>query len=211
MSSGEQIGLLGSGGQADEVESFVGSKNVIFRAVTADYLGGNNPKLISLEQAASAHENVSIIAAVGAPGLRRDILSGWPHRKFATITAELTSIDKGATIGAGSVIAPLVAITTNVLLGQHVLINLGASVSHDSKLGNFVTVSPGAKIAGRAEIGDGVFIGIGATISNDVKIANGCVIGAGAVVIDDILTENSIAVGVPAKIVRAEKDWLYEI
>ncbi len=60
-------------------------------------------------------------------------------------------------------------------------------------------------------IGAGVFIGIGATIKNGLSIASGSVFGAGAVVIKNIETENCVYVGNPAKMLRTNEDWLYEI
>lgn len=211
MDVGKQIGLIGSGGQADEAESYIGHDTVLFRAVSPEYVNGVNSKLLSLEEAANTYAQTPVVAAVGAPGLRRDILSDWPHQKFATIIAGNAYVDDSSAIGVGSIIAPSSVVTTNVSLGQHTHVNIGVTISHDCKLGDFVTVSPGVHIAGKVDIGSGTFIGIGASISNGIKIAKGCVIGAGAVVTEDISTENSVAVGVPAKVIRINEDWLHEL
>lgn len=206
-----KIGLLGSGGQADEVESYLGgSDEVVFRAVSKDYLDGSNPKLIDIDQPGD-NQAIEVVAALGAPGLRKKMVESWGGKKYATVISAAAHVDKGASIGDGSIIAPGAIITTNAKIGEHVIVNISATISHDAKIGNFVTISPGAHIAGRVTIGDGVFIGIGAVISNDVKIADGCVVGAGAVVLDDITEENSVVVGMPAKVIKQNDGWLSEI
>lgn len=206
-----KIGLLGSGGQADEVESYLADiDEVVFRAVSKDYLDSSNPKLIDIDKP-NDNQTLEVVAALGAPGLRKKMVDNWSGQKYAKVISELAYINKKAEIGDGSIIAPGAIITTNAKIGEHVIVNISATISHDAKIGNFVTISPGAHIAGRVTIGDGVFIGIGAVISNDVKIADGCVVGAGAVVLDDITAENSVVVGIPAKVVKQNSSWLSEI
>jgi sugar O-acyltransferase (sialic acid O-acetyltransferase NeuD family) len=207
----QAVGLLGSGSQADEVESYLGpNQAVAFRAVSGEYLDGKTENQIDIGQPGD-QQDVPVVAALGAPGLRRDMISKWPFDNYCSVIAEQARVDGKAKIGEGSVVAPMSVITTNAVIGKHVIINIGATISHDARIGDYVTISPGVHIAGRVTIGDGVFIGIGAAISNNVKIAAGSVIGAGAVVVDDITEENSVAVGVPAKVIKHNGDWLREI
>lgn len=207
----EKIGLIGSGGQADEAESFLTDQEVAFRALSPEYLDPNDPSKINILDPTEYQRTLPVIAAIGAPALRRKLVEAWPGNRFETIRAELSYVDKTAKIGEGSIIAPRAVITTNVEIGKHAIINVAASVSHNCKLGDYVTVSPGAHIAGNVELGDGVFVGIGAIISNNIRIANGVVVGAGAVVIRDIDIENSVVVGSPAKIIKENEGWLSEI
>lgn len=206
-----KIGLLGSGGQADEVESYLADGDeVVFRAVSKDYLDGSNPKLIDIDQPGD-NQVLEVVAALGAPGLRKKMVESWSGQKYANVISETADVNKNAEIGDGSIIAPGAIITTNAKIGAHVIVNIGVTISHDAKIGDFVTISPGAHIAGRVTIGNGVFVGIGAVVSNDVKLADGVVIGAGAVVLDDVEQENSVAVGMPAKVIKQNDGWLSEI
>jgi len=206
------IGILGSGGQADEAESYLPSGvKPHFRAVNKEYLSGDKPFLIDIANPTNNEKATPVLAAVGTPTLRQIMVNQWPGDKYVTIQAQDTYVDTSALVGEGSIIAPGAVITTNVKIGNHNIINVSATISHNSITGNFVTVSPGAHIAGNVVLGDGVFVGIGATISNRVKIAAGSVIGAGAVVLSDIETENSVVVGVPAKTIRINEGWLNEL
>ena len=205
----QRIGILGAGGQADEVQSFLGkNKSVAFKAVTREYVDAG---MIDVENPQDGYKEVPVIAAIGAPKIRKDLVKAWPGNTYATVVSEKVSISKSASIGEGCLIAPGTVITTNVEVGPHSIINIGATINHDCKLGEFVTVSPGAHIAGKVQLGDGVFVGIGAVIKNDVTIADGVVVGAGAVVLKDITEENSIYAGVPAVKIGQNKDWLEKV
>lgn len=203
----DTYGILGDGAQADETEDFARPAIAAFRAVSAEYLRAG---AVDVDVAAAEHAELPVIAAVGAPGLRRLLVEQWPGSRYRTVRAETAVVSPSATIGDGSLLAPLSVVSSHAVIGAHGLLNIGASVSHDSVLGDFVTVSPGARIAGQCRIGDGVFIGIGASISNGVSIAAGAVIGAGAVVVADIESPG-VYVGVPARRVRDQEGWLRAI
>jgi sugar O-acyltransferase (sialic acid O-acetyltransferase NeuD family) len=206
----QAIGLLGSGAQADEIESYLeDGQDVAFRAVSEKYLDPQKPNVINIKDTEKL--STPVIAAVGAPGLKRDMIGAWSGSQYRTLIAKDAHVDAGAQFGEGTVVSPMTVITTNVTLGNHVLVNIGATISHDVTVGDFTTISPGVHIAGKVKIGNGVFIGIGAVISNNLSIADGCVIGAGSVVIHDITKKNSVVVGVPAEIIRTNEDWLYEL
>jgi sugar O-acyltransferase (sialic acid O-acetyltransferase NeuD family) len=207
-----KIGLLGNGGQADEVETFLDDDiEVSFRAVSPKYADGSRPDLINIESPEPSQTSVPVIAAVGTPALRKEMVECWSGSHYMTLISNKSYTSKDLAVGEGSIIAPNATLTTNVIIRDHSLINTGVTIGHDTKIGSYVTISPGANIAGRVEIGDGVFIGIGAIISNGVKIAAGSVIGAGTVVLDDVSEENSVIVGVPGKVIKHNESWLREL
>lgn len=205
------IGLLGNGGQANEIESYLSDGiEVAFRAVSSEYITESSSGLLDIDNS-STYATTPVIVAVGAPGLKREMSKKWPGKNYLTLISNDALVNRDTSLGEGSVVAPGAVITTNVRIGEHVLINVGATVSHDCNIGSYSTISPGVHIAGKVEIGEGVFIGIGATISNNVKIAPGCVIGAGTVVLHDIAVPNSVVVGVPGKLIKNNEDWISEI
>ena len=116
-------------------------------------------------------------------------------------------IHPSATVGSansfddGVVLAQGAIVTTNVRLGRHTHVNVGASLSHDCVVGNYVTICPGVTLAGSVLVGDSVFIGAGATVLPGVSIGDGAVIGAGAVVATDVPAAATFA-GVPARKIR---------
>lgn len=206
-----EIGLLGSGGQADEAESYLSDASVGFRAIDERFIDQSDPRQIEILNPEEYQRILPVVSAIGAPLIRREMVEKWPGEHYATIQSENCYIDPSTSIGEGSIIAPRVVITTNVEIGQHTIVNVAATISHDSKIGNFVTISPGAHIAGNVELGDGVFVGIGAVISNNIKIAEGCVVGAGAVVIRSFEEKNMVIVGSPAKAIKRNETWLSEV
>lgn len=207
----EKIGLIGNGGQADEAESYLKNAEVEFRAISSEYVDVENPLHINILNPDEYQRVVPVVAAIGAPEVRKNMVANWPGEHFTTIQSEMAYVDPTVKIGEGSIIAPRSVITTNVEIGRHVIVNVAATISHNSKIGDFVTIGPGAHIAGNVEIQEGAFIGIGAVISNNILIVRGVVVGAGAVVTTNVLIENSVVVGVPAKQIKVNEGWLSEV
>lgn len=211
MGESREIGIIGSGGQAEEAESYLKDRTAAFRAVDKSYLELGNDNLIDIDSANEKQIDTAVVAAIGAPALRRVLLEKWPGEKYETIISEHAVVDESASIGEGSIVCPRAVITTGVEIGKHSIVNIAATISHDCILGEYVTVSPGVHMGGNVRLGDGVFVGIGAIIKNGISIAEGVVIGAGAVVIKNIDTPNSVHVGVPAKEMSVNDGWLNEV
>jgi sugar O-acyltransferase (sialic acid O-acetyltransferase NeuD family) len=203
------FGILGDGAFADEVEEYAGLGAASFRAVSRRYLVPSRPELIDIEAGSSVSRETAVVAAVGAPGLRRSMVASWAGTSFQTVISDRAWVSGSARVGRGSVVAPMSSLSTRSSVGEHTIVNFGAQVAHDSVLGDFVTVSPGAVIGGHSRLDDGVFLGIGAVVRDRVSVASGSVIGAGAVVLHDISTPG-VYVGVPARKLRDQKEWLHE-
>jgi sugar O-acyltransferase (sialic acid O-acetyltransferase NeuD family) len=207
-----QLGLLGAGHQALEVAEFATTmgQTVIFHAVDTEYLDGSRTTLIDLACIEVDILATPVVAAVGAPGLKRKMIGTWGGHNYATVVAHGASVSRSATVGQGSVIGSLAVISAGAIIGKHVLVNIGATVSHTSSVGDFVTLSPGVHVAGDCVIDEGTFIGIGAVLSHGIHVPPGSVIGAGAVVIES-LGESGVYVGSPARLVRTTEEWLRDL
>lgn len=204
------VGLLGSGGQADETQSFLSEDFIVkFRAVNKDYI--ENIDDIDIENPNSEDVSVPVISAVGSPVLRKKLLEKWPGNSYFNCISSHAHINDSVEIGTGCIVAPGVVVNANVKIKDHSVVNNLASISHGTTIGSFVTIGPGVNVAGNVVINDGVFIGIGATILNKVTIASGVVIGAGAVVLHDISEENTVWVGVPAQKIKKNEGWIDEV
>lgn len=211
MDKGE-VGIIGAGGQAREVEQYLRESLVrpSFFAIDSDYITDTERQIDILTR--NEYERLTpVIAAIGAPAVRRSMIEKWGGEEYYTVLSKDAYIGENVHIGKGSIIAPGVILTTDIEVGEHVLINTGVTVAHNCLLGNYATISPGAHIAGGVRLGEGVFVGIGASISNGITVAEGSVIGAGAVVVSDVAEPNSVVVGVPARLLRINKGWLSEI
>jgi sugar O-acyltransferase (sialic acid O-acetyltransferase NeuD family) len=117
-------------------------------------------------------------------------------------TAVLLDVDT-IRLGSGCVISAGAALTTNIQLGKHVMINLNVTVGHDTLIGDGSSVMPGAHLSGMVKIGSGVLIGSGAVVLNKVTIEDGANVGAGAVVTKNVSSGTTV-IGVPAR----ERDHL---
>lgn len=213
MTPAGPFGILGAGGQAREVADFAGMA-VAFFAVDA-------PHIASARQAAvgvpvielpgnEGHRTIPVVAALGAPGARRAMVSRWSGTEFTRAISSTAYVAGNARLGKGTMIAPAAVLMTGTAVGEHVLINAGATLGHDTVLEDYGTVSPGARVAGHCHIGAGAFIGIGAIVTQGVRIGEGAVIGAGAVVRHDV-DPFEVHVGVPARVLRIEKEWLSNV
>lgn len=103
-----------------------------------------------------------------------------------------------AGIGVGGIVTPGCVVTTNVKIGDYVILNLNSTVGHDSILENYVTVNPGCSISGNAVIGEGASLGTGSVIKEKTVVHANVTVGAQSAVVSD-LTEPLVYVGIPAK------------
>jgi sugar O-acyltransferase (sialic acid O-acetyltransferase NeuD family) len=147
-------------------------------------------------------EAYSVVIAFGDPALKQSIIQriinpllDFPvliHPRAVIQAATMVHISRGSVICAG------VVMTTDIEVGQFVLINLNTTVGHDVKIGDYTSIMPGVNIAGNVMIGTRVLIGSGANIRNRILIGDQCTVGMGSVVIKNVAEATTVA-GVPAK------------
>ena len=141
---------------------------------------------------------------VGGPGARRALAE-----KLRALGGELTSVLSpraiigafGNRIGAGCSVMSGAVLTSDVALGEGVLVNLNCTIGHDCVLGDYCEISPGAHLSGHVVLGPRCVLGTGAVVLPGVSIGAGTVVGAGSVVTKD-LPANVVAVGAPAKAIK---------
>jgi sugar O-acyltransferase (sialic acid O-acetyltransferase NeuD family) len=143
---------------------------------------------------------VSYVLGIGDPGVRRRLDTEFTAAGIPAATLVHPWANTGADVyfDDGVILAAGSHVTTNVVLGRHTHLNVGAIVSHDCRIGNWVSLSPAVAVNGNVTIGDGVFLGTGAVVTPGCTIGDGAVIGAGAVVVGDV-PAGVTALGVPAR------------
>jgi sugar O-acyltransferase (sialic acid O-acetyltransferase NeuD family) len=138
---------------------------------------------------------------VGSPTVRRrldQLLMNFGRSAHEPVVHRLAGIGRRVSLGAGTVVCGGAMLTTNIVAGRHLHVNLNATIGHDCVIGDFVTLAPGVSISGHVRIGDGVEFGTGAVVLPGVTIGDGAMVGAGAVVTRDV-DPGVTVIGMPAK------------
>jgi sugar O-acyltransferase (sialic acid O-acetyltransferase NeuD family) len=153
-------------------------------------------------------EVTHIILAVGNPIIKTKlakILSGYDHIHFPVLVHPQAVIQDlpSVKLGRGSILTAGTVLTTDIEIGEHVLINLTCSVGHNVHIGDCSSVMPGVTIAGEVTIGKGVLIGSGANILNGLHIGDHSRVGAGSVVTKPVAVGKTV-VGIPARPVHTD-------
>lgn len=159
------------------------------------YLGSTSEYLSS-----AANPGVEYAVGIGAPRVRRrvaEVFDGAGHSP-ATLVHPTATLGSKVVIGAGSVLCAGVRVTTNVVLGRHVHVNLNATIGHDTSIGDFVSLNPLASISGDCEIGDGVLVGVGGILLNGLRVGQDSTIGGAACAVRHVEAGTTV-VGVPAR------------
>ena len=144
------------------------------------------------------------VLGVGNPRVRRLLADKLRNNGgvLTSLIASKTSIGAfGIDIGNGCTIMEGCILTTDIRVGEGVLMNVCCTIGHDSVIGDYCELMPGTRISGHVEIGENCAIGTNAILLPGVKIGANTVIGAGSVVTKDV-EANVVAVGTPAKVIK---------
>ncbi|WP_421754447.1 NeuD/PglB/VioB family sugar acetyltransferase [Croceimicrobium sp.] len=190
----ETLHIVPSGGFSSEVQALAKS------------LGYNDFKFYddgipSFKKLAEFPSEALAVIAAGSSELRMKIVQELPaDTRFPTlIHKSVLLMDPSSTeIGKGTLIAAASVCTTNIQIGNFVVINLHCSIGHGCKIADFVSLMPGVRISGEVKIHQGAYLGSNAVILPNITIGENATIGAGAVVTKDVAANTTVA-GVPAK------------
>lgn len=164
----------------------------------------NGLEVLSLSTAKKKYPGALVVSGIGQPSIRELTMMKAQSAGFgfATLVHPRTEMSEWIEMGEGTVICAGNILTTNIVMGKHVQINLSCTIGHDVIMGDYATLAPGVHVSGCVHIGRRVYIGTGAVIINGtqndpVVIADDVIIGAGACVTKSIT--RGTWVGVPAK------------
>jgi sugar O-acyltransferase (sialic acid O-acetyltransferase NeuD family) len=153
----------------------------------------NDIPILSLEQAAEQHQDAKVVGGIGNPRIREFLMNKAAARGFSfdTLVHPRVEMSKWVEMGLGAVICAGNILTTNILLGAHVQINLDCTIGHDVVLNDHTTLAPGVHLSGYVHCGRRVYIGTGAVIINGTQkdpliLGDDVVVGAGSCVTKSI-------------------------
>lgn len=210
------IAIYGAGGFGREVAWLVQSCNDSSRAPYEvvcfiddnEAMQGqalNGIPVLSFALAHARFPNMRVVSGIGSPRVRQRLMEKVAAAGvgFETIVHPRVERSEWIDIGAGTVICAGSILTTNIVLGQHVQINLDCTIGHDVIMDDYATLAPGVHVSGRVHLGKRVYVGTGAVIINGTEdaplvIADDAVVGAGACVTKSVPPGVTV-VGVPAR------------
>jgi sugar O-acyltransferase (sialic acid O-acetyltransferase NeuD family) len=165
----------------------------------------NDCPVLAVEDAAERFPTAAVAAGIGDPSSRESVTNRARSHGFGLATLVHPRVEKSRwiTIGTGVVICAGNILTTNIVVGDHVQINLDCTVGHDVALGEYATLAPGVHLSGCVRVGRRVYIGTGAVIINGnaqepLTIGDDAIVGAAACVTRSV-SPGATVVGVPAK------------
>lgn len=218
MAEATRLAIWGTGGFAREVLQIAEDCRAEGEAIeVAGFLDGNPDvhgttvheyPVLGDQRWLASHPDVSLVIGVGNPVFKHRILASVRdvgHERFATLRHPRSWIGRRVSLGEGSIICAGVMVTTDVEIGNHVILNLNATVGHDAVLEDLSTVAPGVNVSGNVRVGQGTDVGTGASIIQGIRVGAWSIVGAGSVAVRD-LPANVTAVGVPAKVIKARNE-----
>lgn len=141
-----------------------------------------------------------VAIGVGAARARQDMVrrlrpfaGGFPALQHPSVPPyRRVVIGEGSQVHAGAIL------TTDILIGDFVILNRHVDVSHDCRIESWCTLAPAVSLAGAVHLREGADLGVRAACLPGVVVGAWSIVGAGAVVTKDVDTETTV-VGVPAR------------
>lgn len=142
-----------------------------------------------------------ILVAIGDPVVRKKVVESLPpEAKFFTFISEDARIFDTSIIGRGCAICAGTVITVDVIIEDHVHLNLNTTIGHDSVISKFTTVSPGVNVSGNVYVGENCYLGTNSSIRESIQICDDVTIGLNSGVVKNIDVSGTY-VGLPAKVI----------
>lgn len=115
----------------------------------------NEIRVLSRAEAGRAFPKAGVVGGVGTPATREVVMAKAAEAGFGFTTLVHPRVDRSRwiEIGEGTVVCAGSILTTNIVLGRHVQVNLDCTVGHDVVIGDFTTLSPGVHVSGCVSMG----------------------------------------------------------
>lgn len=162
------------------------------------------PILGTMDWIKNFQDDLCVFSGIGTGVVRRsttEIMSAIEGITFPTLVSHDAIVSDRVKMGQGCIICASTIITTDVLLGNFVTINLDCTIGHDAVLEDYVQLQPSVNISGFDTIKTCAQIGTGVHVIQGLTIGERSIVGAGTVVIKDV-PEDCTAVGNPSRIVH---------
>lgn len=123
---------------------------------------------------------------------------GIESERYSTVIDPSVRNPGACPVGPGSILLAGVVITTDAVIGEHVVVMPRVTITHDCVVGDFATLAAGVALGGGVRVGRGAFLGMNCSVRQGLSIGIGATIGMGAVVLNDVHSAETWA-GIPAR------------
>lgn len=190
----KRLALYGAGGHASEVIAQLRSMNYSVAKIFVDdeYVTKTFSPISSFNP-----DNYLIMIPVSNSQARENMVRKLPaeteffsfvHPTALIMDSKTIKIGKGCFIGAYSIL------TTDIILGDHAILNRGVHLGHGCRIADFFSAMPSSVVSGDVKIGNRVYLGTNASVKEKITICDDVTIGMNSPVHHDIL-ESGIYVG----------------
>lgn len=195
--------LLGCGGFGCEVAAWIAARSMPFAVM--GFLDDEKPDAHGVLGPIKGHEprsDASYLTCFGQGRARNQVRTRLQAHgaRFAILVSPDTMTATPLDAATNSIFLGACSISSNVELGDDLLVQGFAVVGHDVAIGTGVTISSHAFIGGGARLGSFCTIHPHAVVLPKVEIGEGAVIGAGSVVIKNVEPYTTVF-GAPAKMI----------
>lgn len=161
----------------------------------------NLPVLGGIEYAAGLPDTLLVVCA-GKGQTRRIIVQrlaelGVTDHRYATVIAPDVVVPPSCSVGVGSILLSGTVLTTDIVIGQHVVAMPGVVLTHDDRVADYGTLCARVSLGGNVTVGEAAYLGMGSLVRQQLRVGAESVLGMGAVLLQD-LPPGQTWIGVPA-------------
>lgn len=146
---------------------------------------------------------VFYVNALGRAQSRKAVAESLAMSDWVPLTYVHESVFCGVnvSIGDGVVVCPRSTLSSDCILGDHVLVNGACGVGHDVSVGRYSVLLGSVSLNGNVTVGEEVTLGAGSLVHPGRRIGNGAVIGMASAVFTHVKPGVTV-LGNPAKTVH---------
>ena len=190
----KRLALYGAGGHASEVIAQLKSMNYSISRIFVDkqYVTEAFSSISNFNP-----EEYLIIIPVSNSQDREKMVKKLPNEtEFFSFIHPTALIMERDTIkwGVGCFIGAYSILTTDIVLGNHAILNRGVHLGHGCRIGDYFSAMPSSVVSGDVKIGNNVYLRTNASVKEKIIICDDVTIGMNSPVHHDIL-QSGIYVG----------------
>ncbi|GAA1822256.1 NeuD/PglB/VioB family sugar acetyltransferase [Microlunatus capsulatus] len=166
---------------------------------------GGHPVLGGTEALHDHSEALLVLCAGRGQGRRalaeRLARDGVSADRWATVVDPSVRVPDSCRVGSGSVLLAGVVLTSDVVVGRHVVVMPQVTLTHDDEVEDYATLCAGVRLGGGVRVGSAAYLGMSSSVRQGVEVGAGATLGMGAVLLQDLPAGQTWA-GVPARSLR---------